>query len=453
VVNAKDQALALVDCEDAEDSDKTGGIKAKPAARKGASASASKPLLMPQFVSSPRGTGHEAALPPLVLAGAPSLPLGAAQQAQRVTRPHLKWVTEYGMWVRPLPLETPKEQHHQSVRRLSSSGRQVQPLTKRRRSVGVSKVQPGTHMMGDANLWQGLVGLQRAVSIRGAHFRRMPSAKRAQLLSPSSGAKVRPDQKMQLPLGDVKVQPGTHTMGEKVWVRLARPMGADRMLEMGQRNIRVVEWQNIDIKLFTSSPRDLSPAEKQRRQAETYALGRPAKSTSEMIDFFVSHSWHDDGEAKFNALTRVAQNFRRKHHRYPTFWLDAVCFDQANLSNSLKVLPVNIQRCRQLLVLGGTTYPERLWCVWELYTLFAFSTKEVAQRRVLVESLEGDAGCDVVERLLHFELANSHCYDPNEENKIRGVIAQSGAHQFERLVREVGDACSRRSKAKSKMLG
>ena len=32
-----------------------------------------------------------------------------------------------------------------------------------------------------------------------------------------------------------------------------------------------------------------------------------------------------------------------------------------------------MQSCKSMLVLGGPTYIERLWCIWELYTLFAVS--------------------------------------------------------------------------------
>jgi hypothetical protein len=36
-----------------------------------------------------------------------------------------------------------------------------------------------------------------------------------------------------------------------------------------------------------------------------------------VIDFFVSHSWHDDGEAKYRALEHVALEFKRKRGRCP----------------------------------------------------------------------------------------------------------------------------------------
>jgi hypothetical protein len=95
-------------------------------------------------------------------------------------------------------------------------------------------------------------------------------------------------------------------------------------------------------------------------------------------DYFLSHSWYDNPEAKMEALRAEVKRFRRKHPgRTPTFWLDKVCIDQSNISDGLKVLPINIMASRQLLVLFGDTYVERLWCVWEMMTICFLSDNEV----------------------------------------------------------------------------
>ena len=56
---------------------------------------------------------------------------------------------------------------------------------------------------------------------------------------------------------------------------------------------------------------------------DLFQLSRPVKP-GECIDFFMSHSWHDDAEAKLEALETVVSEFFRVHKRYPTFWLDKV---------------------------------------------------------------------------------------------------------------------------------
>ena len=55
---------------------------------------------------------------------------------------------------------------------------------------------------------------------------------------------------------------------------------------------------------------------------ETYALGHKAKPGE--IDFFLSHSWHDDPVQKFAAIQNVIADFKKQHGRTPSFWLDKV---------------------------------------------------------------------------------------------------------------------------------
>ena len=47
-----------------------------------------------------------------------------------------------------------------------------------------------------------------------------------------------------------------------------------------------------------------------------------------MIDFFMSHSWYDQAQEKWDALEKYAQRFTEKIGREPTFWLDKVGFQR-----------------------------------------------------------------------------------------------------------------------------
>lgn len=185
----------------------------------------------------------------------------------------------------------------------------------------------------------------------------------------------------------------------------------------------------------------LSEEARQRTQKKVYDLGRPVKK-GQRPDFFVSHSWHDNGTSKYHAMEEVAESFKKAKGRFPTFWLDAICFDQRDLSNSLRVLPVNIQSCEKVLVLCGPTYCSRLWCIWELYTIFVFAPKEVAVARVQLQQLKGEGDVvDVPALLSEFELQSSKCYDPNEESRIRAIISQKkGDNTFQDYIRELGRA-------------
>lgn len=94
-------------------------------------------------------------------------------------------------------------------------------------------------------------------------------------------------------------------------------------------------------------------------------------------------------------------------------------------------------------MLCGETYCNRLWCVWELYVIFAFAPKEQAAARVELHALEGKAVVDVSQRLSEFKLLTAHCYDPNEEHKICGIVQECGQESFESHIRELGQELTR----------
>ena len=82
------------------------------------------------------------------------------------------------------------------------------------------------------------------------------------------------------------------------------------------------------------------------------------------IDYFVSHSWHDDADAKHLAWDQLFGEFVEVNGRPPMVWLDEIIINQADIEVSLKCLPVYLMACRRVLVLCGDTYCRRLWCIW-----------------------------------------------------------------------------------------
>lgn len=85
-------------------------------------------------------------------------------------------------------------------------------------------------------------------------------------------------------------------------------------------------------------------------------------------DAFVSHSWEDNALAKWEALQDWRAAFLAQHKREPAIWLDKCCIDQNNIHEDLRSLPVFLAGCNSLVVLCGTTYLSRLWCIMELFT-------------------------------------------------------------------------------------
>ena len=67
----------------------------------------------------------------------------------------------------------------------------------------------------------------------------------------------------------------------------------------------------------------------------------------------------------------------------------------------------------------------------ELYTFFSTSGKSAIKRVELVDF--GDAGTST---LLDFDLANAHCYSPEDEAKLRSIIESGGASAFNEMIRE-----------------
>lgn len=212
-----------------------------------------------------------------------------------------------------------------------------------------------------------------------------------------------------------------------------------------------MEWRDITLDLLAQSKGDDC----------TFSRSRPLKK-GERIDAFVSHSWHDNHEDKYEQLKKFAEEFERTHEgRSPTFWLDKTCLEQSCISDSLRMLPVNVMACDAILVCHGPTYTRRLWCVLELFCVFAFaSDARTAAGRVVVQcncnhpgrveggksnlssssnfSLGGSSKEDVASQLQCFEARHAHCFDPNEEAKLRQVIAATGEEQFNNHIRELG---------------
>ena len=89
-------------------------------------------------------------------------------------------------------------------------------------------------------------------------------------------------------------------------------------MEQATKEMRCIDWSKMDRQLFVSSPR-----EQTSNRNALYDLSRPV-AEHDKIDFFISHSWSDQGHAKFKALSAIASAFRKERGREPTFWFDKV---------------------------------------------------------------------------------------------------------------------------------
>jgi hypothetical protein len=244
--------------------------------------------------------------------------------------------------------------------------------------------------------------------------------------------------------GDAALPPGAPlpALERRQWLPMLPQRTRQELMEHAVRSTRCMPFQSITLELLRSSKGD----------AGTFALSEPLKPGGR-IDWFVSHSWHDDCAAKFEELARLAAEFQRRHKRYPTVWLDKTCIDQSAIADSLKCLPIFLQACDEVVALVGGTYFGRLWCVWEIYARIAFTGassqhegggggggkgRPSGVRFFPLRSI-GDQQ-DLVRLIGAFELGAARCFDPNEQSKLLHAIAAAdgGSAAFELAVRSFG---------------
>ena len=152
-------------------------------------------------------------------------------------------------------------------------------------------------------------------------------------------------------------------------------------------------------------------------------------------DAFLSHSWRDDGTAKYAALHEWMASSavaRGETGWGGTIWLDKACIDQSNIDASLAALPVFLSGCDHLLIVAGSTYVSRLWCVMEVYT---FVKMGGASERIALKQISADA----LEALSRFDASRARCFHAKDRDKLLAVIEAGFGNltPFNRVVRRL----------------
>jgi hypothetical protein len=212
------------------------------------------------------------------------------------------------------------------------------------------------------------------------------------------------------------------------------------------RNLRYFPWSKFDDSLLKKSPREeggCTCAEDKGaacRQKECYSLSNDANK-DERIDFFLSHAWDDPREAKVAALRGFFEGRSAGGSSRSTLWFDKTCITQCAdpgskrmRDNAIAALPVNVGACKKMLVLLGPEYLKRIWCVWELQSVFTFCVKELALERIEVVPV---GGFDARKALSKWTLDEAHCFDPNEEYRLRRLVHHIGEERFYDSVRNL----------------
>merc|ERR1719506_2356403 len=89
------------------------------------------------------------------------------------------------------------------------------------------------------------------------------------------------------------------------------------------------------------------------------------------VDAFISHSWHDPSDDKWDKIQLWRERFKTKNGREPRVWFDKCCIDQLSIDDSLMCLPVHLAACKKFLMIAGPTYTSRMWCIMEIFVFLA----------------------------------------------------------------------------------
>ena len=179
-------------------------------------------------------------------------------------------------------------------------------------------------------------------------------------------------------------------------------------------------------KLFCGVPLDkVVKADMARSEPDPTLIQKTVPATLGQVDAFLSHSWHDDSELKWEQLQVYREDFKRAHNgREPLVWIDKYCLDQTNLAEGLMCLPVFLAGCNSLLVLAGSTYSRRLWCVMEIFIFLIMGGSESAVDLRLLCSIQNSAEREALIRDLEaFDAKAAKCSVQDDEDRMLGAIA------------------------------
>merc|ERR1712151_1344766 len=153
-----------------------------------------------------------------------------------------------------------------------------------------------------------------------------------------------------------------------------------------------------------------------------YMKSAPARMAD--CDAFISHSWRDDPDAKWDALQRWRRRFISKHGREPRVWIDKVCIDASDIERDLRCLPVFLSGCQKTVVLCGTTYLSRLWCMIELFTFVQMgrSLKNLEFEIVLRKDNQYQDMREVERTIDEFNAEKCSCFNFRDKERILCII-------------------------------
>lgn len=178
---------------------------------------------------------------------------------------------------------------------------------------------------------------------------------------------------------------------------------------------------------------DMLAATSGLRSQELFERSHPALIGE--IDAFVSHSWHDDPQMKWDALQAWCNNFSHQHGRSPKLWLDFCCIEQRHIDAGLRCLPVYLAGCNSFLLIAGQTYCRRLWCAIEL---FVFVSIRGSGHRLEVCALgkTEEEHKLVCQTFRNFNVVQCECSKAEDKQRLQGIV-EAGSGTMDRFNKKI----------------
>eukprot|EP00927_Polykrikos_kofoidii_P049152 TRINITY_DN43271_c0_g1_i1.p1 TRINITY_DN43271_c0_g1~~TRINITY_DN43271_c0_g1_i1.p1 ORF type:complete len:591 (-),score=41.72 TRINITY_DN43271_c0_g1_i1:118-1890(-) len=171
---------------------------------------------------------------------------------------------------------------------------------------------------------------------------------------------------------------------------------------------------------------------------DMYSLSEPCNLGD--CDMFLSHSWHDNAELKWEAITCWCEDFRETHGRSPRLWLDKVCIDQTNIEEDLMCLPVFMAGCKTAFFLCGPTFHKRLWCAVELlvYRTLLVNDHLRSQPDLWSMAQTREQSEDCLRAFRDFDVGACECANAEDKTRFLRIVSQfpGGATRFNHSMRE-----------------
>lgn len=188
-------------------------------------------------------------------------------------------------------------------------------------------------------------------------------------------------------------------------------LNLEKLLDDAKSTFRVISFSKLSLRCFTGYHQGLE------KKTATWRLGE--------CDAFISHTWHDSGEERWATLRDWAVSFQRMNNgRAPLLWIDMACLNQANIQESLAMLPIHLSGTKRMICLVGPKYLRRIWCCAEIWTFISIVGHNAS--RLVVLPLDDDGGVinpakrhEVVHKeISRFSIRNAEATNPADIDPI-----------------------------------